>query len=90
MSQSKTESLVEAITNNVVAFGYSVALNFVFMPWFGLHVTLSQSAGLTILFTIASIARQYALRRFFNSDLWRRSVGRVGRALRSLRRIVAP
>lgn len=89
MRQSRTASLMEVITNNVVAFGYSVLLNFWFMPWFGLHVNMVQSAGLTVLFTIASVARQYVLRRFFNSGFWERNVERLSQALRLLWRIWA-
>lgn len=71
MSQSKTGSLVEALTN--VAIGYSINLgaNMVVLPAFGYRVTLHDAIGIGIVFTVISIVRSYVLRRWFNAMIVR-------------------
>jgi hypothetical protein len=60
-------SLVEAIAN--VAVGYAVALltQIIVFPLFGLQVSLGDNLAIGGLFTIASIARAYTLRRAFEA-----------------------
>jgi len=66
MAQSRRMSLVEAVTNNVVAFVLSVVINQYLMPIFGFYVTLTQSVVIVLVYTFASIIRSYFLRRVFN------------------------
>ncbi len=51
-----------------VAIGYVVALlsQVIIFPLFGIHVPLSDNLMIGAWFTIISIARGYAVRRFFN------------------------
>lgn len=65
VSQSRTMSLVEAAANNVVAFGISLLANHLVLPLFGLAVSLAQSFGITVVFTLISLVRSYLLRRIF-------------------------
>ena len=60
MKQSRAGSAVEALANLAVGYVISVALTF----WiFG--VTPQRAAGVSLVFTIASVARSYGLRRMF-------------------------
>ena len=47
----------------------SVCLSFVVYPLFGHAFTLAQNVGLTLVFTVASIVRSYAVRRYFNNRI---------------------
>lgn len=64
--QTKKQSLQESLTN--VAIGYTVALlsQLVIFPLFGLDVPFSDNLLIGLWFTVISIARSYALRRWFN------------------------
>jgi hypothetical protein len=63
--QSRTMSLVEAISNVVVGFCMAVATQMAVFPLFGIGVTLSANLAIGAVFTILSIARSYLLRRLF-------------------------
>ena len=66
MTQTRTASLTESLSN--VAIGYVVALGvqLVAFPWYGMEVSLSDNVELGLIFTAASIARSYVVRRGFN------------------------
>ena len=65
MKQSRRMSLVEALANVAVGFGVAVATQIAVFPIFGLHASLSQNLAIGAIFTGASIARSYVLRRMF-------------------------
>jgi hypothetical protein len=56
-------SVVEAVANVGVGFLVALLMQFIVFPMFGLEVSLSENLAIGALFTIASIARSYALRR---------------------------
>jgi hypothetical protein len=64
--QTRRQSLAETVTS--VAIGYLVALasQLAIFPLFEIHITLSDNLMIGAWFTIISIARGYAVRRFFN------------------------
>ena len=64
--QTKWQSLFESCIN--IAVGYSVALmtQIVVFPLYGMDVRLSQNVQIGMIFTVVSLVRSYALRRFFN------------------------
>ena len=66
MTQSRTMSAIEAVTNVLVGYGVAVATQMVIFPMFGLTATLGQNMAMGAIFTIVSLARSYALRRVFN------------------------
>jgi hypothetical protein len=59
-------SAVEAIANVAVGYVVSFALTAAVLPLFGYRVTVPDAAGISAVFTAASLARTYALRRIFN------------------------
>ena len=65
MTQSKRKSLTEAITNTVFGFVVSFLIQLVIYPVMGIPVRLSQNIIITAVFTLASIGRGYAVRRWF-------------------------
>lgn len=64
--QTRRLSAVEAITGTAVGFLVSLALTFTVLPAFGYAVTAPDAWGITMIYTAASIARSYAIRRAFN------------------------
>jgi hypothetical protein len=64
--QSKLESLLEANVNTFLGFAISLVAGAILFPAFGLTVSFGQNLGLTLCFTVISIARSYVLRRLFN------------------------
>ena len=67
--QSRLQSLVEAWVNVLIGFAINMAANIVVLPAFGDNVTVSDAFGIGLVFTVISVARSYALRRWFNSKL---------------------
>lgn len=66
MTQTRAGSFTEAWANIAVGFGINFIANMIVLPWFGFHVTPSQAFGMGLIFTAISLARSYALRRWFN------------------------
>ena len=67
MKQSRLMSMVEAITNVIVGYGVAVVTQILVFPIFGLQTTLGQNLAMGGIFTIVSLLRSFALRRFFES-----------------------
>lgn len=66
MSQSRTHSAIEAVTN--VAIGYLVALagQIVVFPLVGVEASMGQNLVIGAAFTAISLVRSYGVRRLFN------------------------
>ena len=69
MDQTKIGSLIEAVINTAVGFFISLAMSAIVYPMFGHTFTLAQNVGITVIFTVASIARGYVVRRYFQARL---------------------
>lgn len=70
MQQSKLVSGIETVLNQASGFLLSLVVwQWVVAPLFGYEVTLLDNLGLTSIFTIVSMLRSYAWRRFFNAGL---------------------
>lgn len=69
MNQSRLSSLIEAVINVAIGFFISLALTAVVLPAYGHAVTFGQNLQITAIFTVASIARSYCVRRFFARGL---------------------
>lgn len=66
MSQSRLQSAVESMANVAIGYAVAVASQMLIFPLFGIHVTLADNLLIGGYFTLISIARSYALRRWFN------------------------
>lgn len=60
-------SLVESIANIAVGITVAFLSNAVVMPLVGMTMTVGQNVAITVIFTIISLVRSYALRRAFNA-----------------------
>ena len=67
MSQSRLHSFIEAWANVLVGFLVGLISNIVVLPLFGYKVTMTDAFGMSVVFTVISIVRSYAIRRWFNS-----------------------
>ena len=66
MTQTRTHSIIEAITNVMVGYAINIGGQAVIFPLFGFHARLHEHALIGLCFTGISIARSYGLRRAFN------------------------
>lgn len=67
VKQTRKASFAEAMMN--VAIGYGVALlsQIIVFPWFGIRIGLAENIAIGLIFTVISIVRSFALRRFFEA-----------------------
>lgn len=73
MSQTRLQSAVESLANVAIGYAVAVASQMLIFPMFGIHVTLADNLLIGGYFTIISIARSYAVRRWFNRrHAWQR------------------
>lgn len=66
--QTRASSFTESLTNIAVGLGVSWLLTYWVLPWWGLVPSMGQAVEISVVFTIASLARSYAIRRAFNRD----------------------
>ena len=67
MSQTRLSSLMEANANTFLGFGVSYAIAYTILPLYGMEQSAVDSLEITIIFTVASVARNYFVRRWFNA-----------------------
>ena len=66
MTQSKAQSLLEAVANIAIGMGIAFCAQLVVFPALGIAVRLDQNVQITVAFTAVSLVRSYLLRRLFN------------------------
>jgi hypothetical protein len=71
VSQPRLESFIEAWVNVAIGFGINFTANMLVLPRFGFEVSAGQALGIGLVFTVISVGRSYAIRRFFNTYLHR-------------------
>lgn len=64
--QSKIGSLAESLTNIAIGITIGFLSNVLVLPAFGYDVTLADSFYISLVFTVISLVRSYAIRRFYN------------------------
>jgi hypothetical protein len=79
-TQSRTDSLMESLTNIVIGLAISQAANLVVIPLvMGVPISAGQNAALALLYTAISLVRSYAIRRAFNGrSVWSAIKARFG------------
>lgn len=70
--QTRLESLAESTLNVATGMLVSFAMGMIVYPMFGFDVSVTQNSWIVVIFTIASFARSYIWRRWFNGRLVRR------------------
>ena len=63
--QKRKTSLLEAITNTAAGFIISLLIQLIIYPVMDIPVRFEQKLTISVIFTIASIARGYCIRRLF-------------------------
>jgi len=66
MTQKRMHSLAEALANVAIGFALSMVITHLVLPRYGHPVSLTDNLQITSIFTVASIARSYLVRRGFN------------------------
>jgi uncharacterized membrane protein required for colicin V production len=69
MTQTRLGSFIEAIINVVIGFGINFTANMFIFPLFGFHITPGVNFVLGMIYTVISVVRSYAVRRWFNARL---------------------
>ena len=64
--QTRLGSFVESCINVMIGFWINFVANLVILPMIGFHITVSQNLFIGLLYTLVSVARSYAIRRWFN------------------------
>lgn len=64
--QTRTQSLMESIINILIGYIVAVLSQVAIFPIFGINVPLSDNLLIGAYFTLISLIRSYAVRRYFN------------------------
>lgn len=64
--QTKKASLMESLANTMSGFFVSLVLAYYVFPLFGMPQSMQSSFWIVVIFTVASIGRNYVIRRVFN------------------------
>lgn len=65
--QSKFDSVVEVVVNNVLGFVIALAAQRIIFPLYGIENSYSTDAQIVIIFTFVSLVRGYVVRRIWNA-----------------------
>ncbi len=69
MEQTKLGSLIEALMNIGIGYGFALAGQLLIFPTEGMHLTLAANLRIGLWFTAISLIRSYIIRRWFNARL---------------------
>jgi uncharacterized protein YacL len=69
MNQTRLESLVEVIIGVIIGWIIGLLTQLLAFPLFGINVSFADQFLLSVIFTIVSIIRGYAIRRWFNAGI---------------------
>ncbi len=66
MRQTRRQSATEAVTSTIIGLCLSLALTRFVMPLYGYEPSLVNDISVVAIFTVASLVRQYIVRRVFD------------------------
>lgn len=66
MSQSHQHSILESFVNVLIGYGVAFVSQLVVFPWYGINVPIRDNLAIGLWFTVISLIRSYAVRRYFN------------------------
>lgn len=71
MTQTRKGSFVESWANIAVGFTVNYVANLAILPMFGFHsLTPGKNFVIGCIYTVISLCRSYALRRWFDQQRW--------------------
>ena len=65
MIQSRKHSMIESLTNVAIGYGVALASQILIFPLYGIRIPVSDNLAIGAWFTVISIVRSYAVRRWF-------------------------
>ncbi len=68
--QSKKNSMIESLTNGLIAYLISVVTACFVFPLFGYQTSMIDNFGITACFTFVTVIRGYIVRRWFARREW--------------------
>ena len=74
MNQTKLESLAEVVINVMIGWVVGLLTQLWAFPLFDIHVTFGDQFWISVIFTVVSIVRSYAIRRWFNAGIHKMAV----------------
>lgn len=69
MEQTKLGSFYEALINIIIGWTINFIANMLVFPMFGWEISDEQNIYLGTIYTVISLVRSYAIRRWFNARL---------------------
>jgi hypothetical protein len=69
MNQTRIGSLIEACINVLIGYMINFIANLLILPMIGFNISIGQNLFIGLLYTVISVARSYAIRRWFNAKL---------------------
>ena len=66
--QTKRQSIIESVTQNVIGYLVGIGTQYVVFPLFGMEANLTENLLIGAIFAIVSTARSYVVRRLFNKQ----------------------
>lgn len=69
MNQTRLGSLIEAVISTAIGFAVTMMAAPIIYPLFGHRFTMAQNIGITAVFTVISVLRQFVVRRWFNARI---------------------
>ncbi len=69
MTQTRLGSFYEACINIVIGFTINYFANLLIFPLFGFDISYTANFVMGALYTVISLVRSYAIRRWFNAKL---------------------
>jgi len=64
--QTRFQSFIESLANIAIGYGVALGAQLLVFPLFSINIPMSSNIAIGIIFTLVSLVRSYALRRFFN------------------------
>lgn len=64
--QSKLNSFIESLTNILIGYITALLSQLLIFPLFDINIPLSDNLLIGLYFTLISLVRSYAIRRWFN------------------------
>jgi hypothetical protein len=77
-SQSRLSSLLETWVNILIGLVVAITTQVLIFPFYGIFIPFSTNITMSLCFTVVSIIRTYAVRRWFNHILGGKSQSRRG------------
>jgi hypothetical protein len=79
VNQTRLGSLIEVCINILIGFSINWVANIWILPLYGFNITHGQAFSMGLIFTVISVVRGYAIRRWFNARLQRMAQQLAGR-----------